>query len=70
MRIYNCSYCGRPIPPGYGLMYVRVDGVVLRFCSRKCFVSMVKMGRNPQKQAWVRKVRHGKSTVQPKPSTK
>lgn len=55
MRIYNCSFCGRPILPGTGLMYVRTDGVVLRFCSRKCFVSMVKMGRNPKRQAWVRK---------------
>jgi LSU ribosomal protein L24E len=71
VRIYNCSYCGKPIPPGYGLMYVRVDGVVLRFCSRKCFVSMVKMGRNPQKQAWVRKAKRVKQATQPgKPTAK
>ena len=55
MKIYNCAFCGRPIPPGEGIMYVRVDGTVLRFCSHKCFVSAVKYGRNPQRQAWVRK---------------
>jgi large subunit ribosomal protein L24e len=52
-------------------MYVRVDGVILRFCSRKCFVSMVKMGRNPQKQAWVRKAKRVKQAAQPgKPTAK
>jgi len=55
MRIYTCAFCGRPIPPGTGIMYVRADGTVLRFCSRKCFVSLVKYGRDPRRQVWVRK---------------
>jgi large subunit ribosomal protein L24e len=55
MRIYTCAFCGRPIPPGTGIMYIRADGTVLRFCSRKCFVSLVKYGRDPRRQAWVRK---------------
>ena len=56
MRIYRCSFCGAPIPPGFGLMYVKTDGTILRFCSRKCFVSMIKFGRDPRKQTWVRKL--------------
>lgn len=55
MRIYNCSYCGRPIAPGTGFMYVRSDGTVSRFCSRKCFVSARMGGRNPRRLAWIRK---------------
>lgn len=55
MRIYTCAFCGRPIPPGTGITYVKVDGTVLRFCSRKCFVSAVKVGRDPRRLAWVRK---------------
>ncbi|NPA99791.1 MAG: 50S ribosomal protein L24 [Crenarchaeota archaeon] len=55
MKIYKCSFCGSPIPPGFGITYVKKDGTVLRFCSRKCFVSMIKYGRDPRKLAWVRK---------------
>lgn len=35
-------------------MYVRSDGTVSRFCSRKCFVS-ARMGRSPRRLAWIRK---------------
>ncbi|WP_333638738.1 50S ribosomal protein L24e [Pyrobaculum aerophilum] len=55
MKIHKCAFCGADILPGYGIMYVKSDGTVLRFCSRKCFVSAVKYGRNPKKLAWVRK---------------
>jgi large subunit ribosomal protein L24e len=55
MRIYKCSFCGSAILPGYGMVYAKTDGTVLRFCSRKCFVSMVKFRRDPRGQAWVRK---------------
>jgi len=55
MKIYKCSFCGAPIPPGFGIMYVKNDGTILRFCSRKCFVSMIKFHRDPRKQTWVRK---------------
>ncbi|MFN7104993.1 MAG: 50S ribosomal protein L24e [Pyrobaculum sp.] len=54
MKIYRCHFCGADIPPGYGIMYVKNDGSVQRYCSRKCLVS-VKYGRNPRKLAWVRK---------------
>ncbi|MFB6470345.1 MAG: 50S ribosomal protein L24e [Vulcanisaeta sp. AZ3] len=57
MRIYTCSFCGRPIPPGTGIMYVRADGTVLRFCSRKCFVSAIKYNRTARKLTWIRKIK-------------
>lgn len=55
MRIRSCSFCGRKIPPGYGMMYVKIDGTILWFCSRKCRVSMLEFKRDPRKLAWVRK---------------
>ncbi len=64
MRIYTCAFCGRPIPPGTGIMYVKADGTVLRFCSRKCFVSAIKYNRDPRKLTWVRKVKKVKSKAQ------
>ncbi|MBP1449325.1 MAG: 50S ribosomal protein L24 [Thermoproteus sp.] len=50
MRIYKCAFCGSSIYPGYGIMYIKTDGTVLRFCSRKCFVSAVRYGRDPRRQ--------------------
>ncbi len=55
MKVFSCAFCGRPIPPGTGIMYVKADGTVLRFCSRKCFVSAVKYNRDPRRLTWVRK---------------
>ncbi len=51
-RLYKCSFCGKPIKPGTGFMYVRTDGTVLRYCSSKCFKSAVKYKRDPRKLKW------------------
>ncbi len=70
MKVYKCSFCGAPIPPGYGLMYVKTDGTILRFCSRRCFVSMIKFKRDPRKQTWIRKMqRKMQKQKEKKPST-
>jgi len=53
-KIYYCSFCGAPIKPGTGMMYVKNDGTIYRFCSSKCFKSMLKLRRNPKKLAWTR----------------
>ncbi len=66
MRIYKCSFCGAPIPPGFGITYVKKDGTILRFCSRKCFVSMIKFKRDPRKQTWVRKMQRKMKAQQAK----
>jgi len=55
MKIHKCSFCGRQIPPGFGIMYVKNDGTVLRFCSRRCYISAIEFHRDPRRQAWVRK---------------
>ncbi|WP_075050507.1 50S ribosomal protein L24e [Ignicoccus islandicus] len=46
-----CSFCGREIEPGTGIMFVRNDGSILWFCSSKCFKNY-KMGRKARKLPW------------------
>ncbi len=54
-RVYRCAFCGREIPPGTGMIYVKKDGTILRFCSRKCRVSMIEMKRDPRRLKWTLK---------------
>ncbi|MCD6209197.1 MAG: 50S ribosomal protein L24 [Thermoproteales archaeon] len=51
-RIYSCTFCGREIKPGTGIIYVRNDGTIWRFCSSKCYKNMLKNRRNPTKLKW------------------
>lgn len=54
VKVYNCSFCGHEIQPGTGLWYVRNDGVILRFCSSKCFKYAIKYAKDPSKLKWTR----------------
>lgn len=49
-----CSFCGYEIEPGTGKMYIRRDGKILYFCSRKCEKNMLKLKRNPRKLKWTK----------------
>ena len=51
----KCSFCGKEIEPGTGIMYVRNDGKVFYFCSSKCERNMMKLKRKPRKVEWIRK---------------
>lgn len=51
----KCSFCSSEIEKGKGLLYVRKDGKVLSFCSRKCRVNMLQLKRKTHKIAWVKK---------------
>ncbi|MCE4611097.1 MAG: 50S ribosomal protein L24e [Desulfurococcales archaeon] len=53
----NCSFCGRRIEPGTGLMFVLRTGQILWFCSSKCYKSFIKLRRRPDRLEWVRKVK-------------
>ncbi|MBS7628037.1 50S ribosomal protein L24 [Candidatus Bathyarchaeota archaeon] len=47
-----CTFCGREFPPGTGIMYVRRDGSIQWFCSRRCRVNMLDLRRDPRKLKW------------------
>jgi len=51
-RTYKCAFCGGEIKPGTGMLYVRNDGVLLWFCSRKCRSSSLELKRDPRKIRW------------------
>jgi len=54
VRENKCSFCGGEIEPGTGLMYVKLDGTILWFCSRRCYKSYVVFNRDPRKLKWTK----------------
>lgn len=59
-----CSFCGDPIEPGTGLMYVRNDNQRSYFCSRKCEHSLVRLDRKARKLKWTTHYEKGPSPPQ------
>ena len=55
MEKFRCSFCREDIEPGTGKMFVKKDGNVLQFCSRKCEKNMLELKRSPRKVGWIRK---------------
>ena len=48
----KCSFCGDNVKPGTGLMFVKNDGTIYTFCTRKCEVALLKHGRKPRTTRW------------------
>ncbi|WP_084739550.1 50S ribosomal protein L24e [Sulfuracidifex tepidarius] len=48
----ECSFCGKTIPKGTGMLYVKTDGTLLWFCSSKCRKYMLKYKKDPKKLKW------------------
>jgi large subunit ribosomal protein L24e len=47
-RRIECTFCGEQIEPGTGTMYVRKDGTIYHFCSKKCEKNMLVLKRKPR----------------------
>jgi large subunit ribosomal protein L24e len=47
-----CSFCGNEIEPGAMNMFVRRDGTIRYFCSRKCQRNMLGLRRTPREVKW------------------
>lgn len=56
----ECSFCGKKVEVGIGVMYVKKDGKVLHFCSRKCEKNLLKLKRSPKKFLWTKEGRREK----------
>ncbi|MDD5163530.1 MAG: 50S ribosomal protein L24e [Candidatus ainarchaeum sp.] len=56
----NCSFCSKELKPGTGLMFVKKEGTVLFFCSRKCRMNLLKLKRNPANKKWSSNKKTGK----------
>jgi len=56
-RTWKCSFCGKEFKQGTGMIFVKRDGTLLRFCSSKCRKSVLELKRDSRKLKWT--VYHG-----------
>jgi large subunit ribosomal protein L24e len=47
-----CSFCGKLMQKGTGVMLVKKDGKILYFCSTKCDKNSEKLGRKARTRKW------------------
>ena len=48
----KCSFCRKIIEPGTGLMYVKNDGRIFNFCSKKCEKNLLIRKHVPRLTKW------------------
>lgn len=53
VETHVCTFCGEPVEPGTGKMFVKRDGSIFFFCSSKC-QNNYKLGRVPRRVEWTK----------------
>lgn len=48
----KCGFCGNDLMKGTGEMFVKKEGAIFFFCSRKCKHNLLDLGRSPHKTMW------------------
>lgn len=48
----KCTFCGSELAAGTGKMFVKKDGKILFFDTRKCEKNMLDLGRKAREIAW------------------
>ena len=48
----KCTFCGKDVEEGTGMIYIRDDARILNFCSSKCKNNLTKLKRNPVHVKW------------------
>lgn len=51
----RCSFCAQEIVKGTGKIYVKREGAVFYFCTKKCEKHQLKLERHPAKTRWTLK---------------
>ena len=49
-----CSFCGNPLEPGTGMMFIKKDGSVYYFDRKRCQSSLLTKGRMARKFKWTK----------------
>ena len=70
----RCSFSGKDIPKGQGLMYIKKDGTIFYFFSSKEKKNFLGLGREGRRQKWTPaarefKLRQAVKAAQPKADT-
>ncbi|MBI5553337.1 MAG: 50S ribosomal protein L24e [Candidatus Diapherotrites archaeon] len=61
----KCDFCGKEISKGTGITFVRKEGTMTHFCSRKCEQNTLKLKRKKRRVPWTqeyhkeKKIRQG-----------
>ena len=50
----ECNFCGQPIEPGTGTLFIKKDGTQLSFCGSKCRHNLLDLKRQPRYFKWTR----------------
>ena len=54
VKVLKCSYCGGDIHPGTGTTFVKNDGSIFQFCTRKCRKLKLKFKKPARKVRWTK----------------